>query len=77
VCFCRTDAYTFVWSECNSDFGLSGVKGSGPKEEEPAGTLFWMAPEVIVGGEYKTSADVYSYAIIIWEIYTRKEPYEV
>ncbi len=44
---------------------------------EPVGTFLWMAPEVAEGKEYTSKADVYSYGIIMYEILTRQEPYEV
>jgi serine/threonine protein kinase len=36
----------------------------------------WMAPEIIKGQMYTEKADVYAFGIILWEILTRKEPYE-
>jgi serine/threonine protein kinase len=39
------------------------------------GTPFWTAPEVIRVEAYDHSADVYSYAIVLYECYTRSEPY--
>lgn len=40
------------------------------------GTLLWMAPEILGGLEYSTSADVYSYAIVLWEIMNQADPWE-
>ena len=41
------------------------------------GTLLWMAPEMIKGGtKYGPAVDVYSYAIIMWELITRKNPWD-
>eukprot|EP00002_Diphylleia_rotans_P005174 TRINITY_DN142_c0_g1_i10.p1 TRINITY_DN142_c0_g1~~TRINITY_DN142_c0_g1_i10.p1 ORF type:complete len:744 (-),score=160.74 TRINITY_DN142_c0_g1_i10:408-2639(-) len=62
------------WNCKISDFGLSGVSKK-DKDSAPPGTLFWMAPEVIGGLEYTKKSDVYSYAIIMWEVFTRAEPY--
>ncbi len=35
-----------------------------------------MAPEVIENKHYTLKADVYSFGIIIWEVSTRRTPYE-
>mgnify|MGYP001806307142 CR=1 FL=1 len=55
---------------------MSGVSKN-EKDKAPPGTLFWMAPEVVGGLEYTRKSDVYSYAIIMWEVFTRLEPYYV
>jgi serine/threonine protein kinase len=34
-----------------------------------------MAPEVIRGFKYTEKADVFSFAVIMWELATRKPPY--
>ncbi|KAL4236089.1 Dual specificity testis-specific protein kinase 2 [Mactra antiquata] len=52
------------------DFGLS-AKIPDPlskKQMSPAGSPFWMAPEVIIGQSYNESADVFSFGIICCEI---------
>ena len=43
------------------------------------GTLMWMAPEVFdISGaaSYDKRADVYSFGIILWELWTQQVPYE-
>ena len=39
------------------------------------GTYRWMAGEVIRHEDYSFSADVYSFAIILWQLLTREEPF--
>lgn len=53
-----------------ADFGLAGRKGKGK------GSPFWMAPEMLQGAERTTAADVYSFAICMYELFSRQEPYE-
>jgi len=45
-------------------------------DEGVGGTARWTAPEVISGQTYTEAADVYSYGIILWELATRKIPFE-
>ena len=41
----------------------------------PAGTLAWMAPEVLVGDSaINDKADVYSYGVVLWELSTHEAP---
>ena len=41
------------------------------------GTPLWMAPELFVGGtKYGPEVDLYSFGVILWELATRKTPWE-
>eukprot|EP00957_Ditylum_brightwellii_P046224 3507285-Ditylum_brightwellii.AAC.1 len=39
------------------------------------GTYRWMAPEVIRHESYSSKADVWSFAVVIWQLITREEPF--
>ncbi|KAL4506029.1 hypothetical protein ABPG72_013790 [Tetrahymena utriculariae] len=58
-----------------ADFGLARTES---KEEmtQVLGTFHWMAPEVFDNKQYTIKADVYSYAIVLWEFISRKTPYQ-
>ena len=65
-----------------ADFGLSEIKGStsqqsawGDESKKAGGTLRWMAPELFRGGRYRPSCDVYSFAMVLWELASRQVPY--
>jgi Protein tyrosine and serine/threonine kinase/Regulator of chromosome condensation (RCC1) repeat len=57
-----------------SDFGWARFKAETMTNK--IGTYQWMAPEVIKTHEYSEKADVYSFAIILWELATRKPPFK-
>jgi len=57
------------------DFGLSITKPREGKLTEKVGTPLWTAPEVLLKRNYDESADVYSYAICLWEMVTGEEPF--
>jgi len=60
-----------------TDFGLAKIHENVDDINTTfCGTLPWTAPEVFSGTGYTQKADVYSYAIVLWEILTRKEPYQ-
>lgn len=39
------------------------------------GTPRWMAPEMIVGQKWSDRTDVYAFGIMLWEIFSGKEPF--
>ena len=59
------------------DFGLSETKPSGRElyDRQPKGTPLYMAPEVMKQKKITEKVDVYSFGIVLWEIYARKEAY--
>lgn len=64
-----------------SDFGLSRMKDRAPDQDwgkmtMAAGTCHWMAPEVFTGTNYDEKVDIYSYAMILFEIICREIPFE-
>lgn len=40
------------------------------------GTVHWMAPEIFSGEKYTEKADVYSFGILLWELWTRQQPFD-
>ena len=40
------------------------------------GSAAWMAPEVFEGNTYSEKCDVFSWGIILWEMLTRRLPFE-
>lgn len=60
-----------------TDFGLSKIyqSGSSQMQSQACGTSVYMAPEVIAGQNYNGKADVYSFAILMFEVVTDTTPY--
>ncbi|EDO47144.1 predicted protein, partial [Nematostella vectensis] len=40
------------------------------------GSAAWMAPEVFEGNNYTEKCDVYSFGIILWEMISRRKPFD-
>jgi serine/threonine protein kinase len=62
-----------------ADFGVSKLKDSSTFTTPDVGTTLWRAPEVFKksgGKKYRKSADVYSFAIIFFEVLTGKTPFD-
>jgi len=65
------------WKIKVADFGLSRALGEqGTNTTLTAcGTPCWTAPEVLRSQRYSFYADVYSFAICLWEMVTREDPF--
>lgn len=66
-----------------TDFGLARVKTESKTQpymktkDRGMGTLQWMAPELFsLRPKYSKSADIFGYAVILWEIASRNIPYQ-
>lgn len=57
-----------------ADFGLS-IRSSLPSEKRLVDNPLWLAPEIIMGLPYSKKADVYSFGIIVWELFSRSIPF--
>jgi serine/threonine protein kinase len=63
------------WNVKVADFGLARVKQDNATMTS-CGTPCWTAPEVIRGRRYDEKADVYSFGIVMWQVVTRRRPYD-
>ena len=60
-----------------ADFGLARYQANpGKKMTAETGSYRWMAPEVIRHEEYDKRCDVYSFAILAWEMLTYRVPFD-
>eukprot|EP01128_Nolandella_sp_AFSM9_P001212 TRINITY_DN11319_c0_g1_i1.p1 TRINITY_DN11319_c0_g1~~TRINITY_DN11319_c0_g1_i1.p1 ORF type:complete len:700 (-),score=125.94 TRINITY_DN11319_c0_g1_i1:110-2209(-) len=68
------------WTCKVADFGLSRItslkeekiidRGKGP------GSVLWMAPEVLLHRPVDTKLDVYSFGIVVWQIFSQRRPFD-
>lgn len=63
------------WNVKVADFGLSRSMVESDATLTACGTPSWAAPEVLRRDHYTYKADVYSFAICLWEMSTRSRPY--
>lgn len=61
-----------------TDFGFARCKeqATWTRMTKRAGTSHWMAPEVQLGKDYDEMADVFSFAMILYEVVCRHVPFE-
>ncbi|RIB20070.1 kinase-like domain-containing protein [Gigaspora rosea] len=57
------------------DFGLCKLVLQDPSSKALFGVLPYIAPEVLFGKEYIQESDIYSFGIIISEVFTEYPPY--
>jgi serine/threonine protein kinase/tetratricopeptide (TPR) repeat protein len=59
------------------DFGLAKLKGSLKltKSSSTVGTLAYMAPEQIQGGEVDARSDIFSFGVVLFEMLTARTPF--
>ncbi|TMW68835.1 hypothetical protein Poli38472_006303 [Pythium oligandrum] len=58
-----------------ADFGISRVAQTSDVMTGCCGTYQWMAPEVLQSANYSVSADIYSFAVVMWEVCEVKPPF--
>eukprot|EP00741_Cyanophora_paradoxa_P017250 tig00020961_g16661.t1 len=57
------------------DFGLARFKAESGIMTAETGSYRWMAPEVIRHEKYNEKVDVYSFALVVWEMLTGQMPF--
>ncbi|OHS93899.1 TKL family protein kinase [Tritrichomonas foetus] len=60
---------------CVADFGLSGMMKDNQELCGGVGTPHYTAPEVLAHARYGPKVDIFSYAIVLWEMLMRQVPY--
>ncbi|KAI9916574.1 hypothetical protein PsorP6_018059 [Peronosclerospora sorghi] len=58
-----------------SDFGISRERSVEDTMTAGVGTIYWTAPEVLMGKKYTEKADIFSFGIVMSELDTQAVPY--
>lgn len=59
-----------------ADFGISCLESQCGSAKGFTGTYRWMAPEMIKEKHHTKKVDVYSYGIVLWELFTALIPFD-
>lgn len=63
-----------------ADFGMSKIKNEESSKQTTTvgfkGTIAWMSPEALNQEPQTYKSDMYSYGVVVWEIFTQKFPHE-
>ncbi|XP_071731672.1 serine/threonine/tyrosine-protein kinase HT1-like [Rutidosis leptorrhynchoides] len=59
-----------------ADFGISCLESQCGSAKGFTGTYRWMAPEMIREKKHTKKIDVYSFAIVLWELFTALTPFD-
>jgi len=75
VLFVSSRADSRRMTACVADFGISRVMATPSVNTQTYGTITHVAPEVVLEGRVGTESDVYSFGILMWELYSGERPY--
>jgi serine/threonine protein kinase/ubiquitin len=60
-----------------SDFGLSAFYTTQMTHMTGVqGTPAWTAPEILMGEDFRNSADVHSFGVVMWELFSERVPWD-
>ncbi|KAL6559406.1 hypothetical protein OROGR_004523 [Orobanche gracilis] len=59
-----------------ADFGISCLESQCGSAKGFTGTYRWMAPEMIGERQHTKKVDVYSFGIVLWELFTARKPFD-
>ncbi len=59
-----------------ADFGLAAMAGTGDDDTGSSGTLIYMPPEQVMGRPVDRRADIYSFAVMLFQMITGEFPFD-